>query len=570
MKKALLVTGALLTLSAAGALAATDKNTLVEMTTYDIPTLDPALGYDISAGTVIEEVYETLLTYKGQSLSEFQPVLATSWKPSTNGLSYTFTLRRNVKFHGGETMTCADAEYSFERALVTNNSASWVWFLAEPLLGSGSNAKDDKNITYAKIDKAVECNPQGQLVFTLVQKDPAMLVKLAFYGAAVVNKAWAVKNGEWSGTASDFAAWAGKDLTTSYLHKTMNGTGAYQLVSRTANQTVFKAFDGYWGGKPKLENVVLQKVDDQATRILAIQRGDADVIGVGDRASLTQLRGARGVKIVDDLPNLNSPTIIINQNIKDPKALGSGKLDGNGIPANFLSDVHMRRCLAYSFDAKTYTQQVQGGKGLLRTSVIPDRIFGYDPTVPVYNYDPEKAEKECKLAWNGQVWKNGFVLPIKYRANSTASQASVEILKRNIEALNPKFRVNLEAQAWTDLLADSRKGNTPLLRITWVMDYADPDNFVYPYLHPQGTYGPRMNYNDPVMVRLVEQARTTTGAAARKQLYRLIAQRAYDMVPVINVPADVGWWVMREELRGWEENYNVMINDGALWKNLYK
>ena len=82
MKKALLVTGALLTLSAAGALAATDKNTLVEMTTYDIPTLDPALGYDISAGTVIEEVYETLLTYKGQSLSEFQPVLATSWRAS--------------------------------------------------------------------------------------------------------------------------------------------------------------------------------------------------------------------------------------------------------------------------------------------------------------------------------------------------------------------------------------------------------------------------------------------------------------------------------------------------------
>jgi len=230
----------------------------------------------------------------------------------------------------------------------------------------------------------------------------------------------------------------------------------------------------------------------------------------------------------------------------------------------------MRRCLAYAFDPKTYTEQVQAGKGLLRTSVIPDRIMGYDATVPVYNHDMEKAARECKLAWKGQVWANGFVLPIKYRAGSTASQASVEILKRNLERLNPKFRVNIEAQPWTDLLADSRKGNTPLLRITWVMDYADPDNFTFPYYHPNGTYGPRMNYNDPTMIKLVEQARATTSVTARQRLYRLVAQRAHEMVPVINVPADVGFAVMRSDLKGWTEHYNVMVQGGALWKNLSK
>ncbi|HWG85443.1 MAG TPA: ABC transporter substrate-binding protein, partial [Deinococcales bacterium] len=307
MRKVLLACGVLAGLGVS--VAAVDKNTYVVMTSYDIPTLDPALAYDAASGSVIENVYETLLTYKGQSLSEFQPVLATSWKSANGGLNYTFTLRKGVKFHNGETMACEDAEYSFERALVTNNSGSWVWFLGESLLGTGANAKNNKSVTFAGIDKAVECNAQGQLVFTLPRKDPAILVKLAFYGAAVIDKSWAVANGEWSGTEADFAAWAGKDLTQGFVHKNANGTGAYQLVSRSANQTVFRAFDAYWGGKPALQNVILSKVEDQATRILAMQRGDADSVGIGDRASLAQLRGAPGVRIVDDLPNLNAPTI---------------------------------------------------------------------------------------------------------------------------------------------------------------------------------------------------------------------------------------------------------------------
>lgn len=566
-KAAVLLT---LGLGLGAAFAAVPNNTYLEMTGADIPTLDPAQAYDTSSGRAIENMYETLLTYKGKSLTEFQPLLATAWTSSNGGRTYTFTLRPNVKFHSGNPMSCADAEYSFERLLVVNNADSGIWFTAEALLGTSSNANDDKTITWARIDKAVECNAQGQLVFTLPKPDPAFLAKLAYTSGSVVDKKQAVALGEWSGTESDWKTWVGKDLTESALSKKPSGTGAYTLASRTANQAVFKAFEGYWGGKPKIENVILQVVPELATRIEAIKRGDADVVELGGRSTLSQVQGAPGVKLYDNIPNTTATAIFMNQTIKDPAALGSGKLDGNGIPGNFFADPNVRKGFVYSFDYDRYIKEVQLGKGTKRSMLLPDTFLGYDTRVKTYSYNPELATAAFKKAFGGQLWQNGFTLQANYRANSIPSQTALEILKANIEKLNPKFKINIQPKPWSDLLADSRAGKTPMLLIGWAPDYADPDNFLYTFYNSNGYYSPRLNFKDATMDRLLEQARSTTDVAKRKALYSLVGQRAYELAPTIIVPAPVGFLVYRDNLKGVEENYNVMYSGGYLWKQLSK
>jgi peptide/nickel transport system substrate-binding protein len=117
MKKLALLSTLLLVGSA---FAAAPQDTLVVQEANDIPTLDPTATYDTASGAVVENIYETLLTYKGASIRELEPLLATKWTISNGGKTYTFDLRKNVKFHSGNTMTCADAEYTFERNLVTN------------------------------------------------------------------------------------------------------------------------------------------------------------------------------------------------------------------------------------------------------------------------------------------------------------------------------------------------------------------------------------------------------------------------------------------------------------------
>lgn len=565
-KAALLVT---LGLGLGVAFAAVPANTYLEMSGADIPTLDPAQAYDTASGQAIENMYETLLTYKGKSLAEFEPLLATAWTQSNNGRTYTFTLRPNVKFHSGNTMTCEDAEYSFERLLVTNESSSGIWFTAESLLGTSANAKDDKTITWARIDKAVECDAQGRLVFTLPKADPAFISKLAYTSGSIIDKKHAVSIGEWSGTEKDWQEWVGKDLTDSALSKKPSGTGAYMLVSNTPTQAVFKAHPNYWGGKPKIENVILQVVPELATRIEALKRGDADTVEMGGRSSLSQVQGAPGVRIIDDIPNTSATMISLNQNIKNPAALGSGKLDGKGIPANFFSDVNVRKGFAHAFDYDRYIKEVQQGKGMKRSMLLPDSFLGYDPKVKIYDYNPELAASYFKKAFGGQVWQNGFVLEANYRANSVPSQTALEILKANVEKLNPKFKLNISPKPWSDLLADSRGGKTPMLLVGWAPDYADPDNFIHTFYHSEGYYSPRLNFKDAQIDQLIEQARTTTDVAKRKALYSLIGQRAYSLAPAIIVPAPVGYNVVRENLKG-VDTTNVMYSGGYLWKNLSK
>ncbi|GHG39357.1 hypothetical protein GCM10017784_37780 [Deinococcus indicus] len=133
-------------------------STLIIQESADIPTLDPGTTYDTASGQVVENLYETLVGYKGSSLTELEPLLATEWEANDAGTEYRFTLREGVKFHSGNDFTCADAEYTLRRNLVTNTADSGNWFISESLLGTPANANDDKSITWQRITDAVKCD----------------------------------------------------------------------------------------------------------------------------------------------------------------------------------------------------------------------------------------------------------------------------------------------------------------------------------------------------------------------------------------------------------------------------
>jgi peptide/nickel transport system substrate-binding protein len=556
------------------ALAAVPNNTLLSMEIGDPSTYDPAQAYDTASSEPIENMYESLIGYKGKSLTELTPLLATEWKAASNGKAYTFTLRKNVKFHNGETFVCDDAEYTIERMLISHNSDAPGWFMSDPLLGFAYwDDESKKNITWAQIDKAAQCNASGQLVLTLVKRDPAFLSKLLYTATSIVSKSYTVGLGEWSGTEKDWKAWQDKDLTNSELNKKPNGTGAYSFVSRNPNQAVFKAFAGYWGGAPKIENVIIQKVDELATRVLALNKGDADIVGVGSRANLKQVQGQPGVKVLDDVPGAVASAVFLNQDVKDAKEIGSGKLDGKGIPANFFGDINIRKAFNYSFDGKKLIDQVYLGKGENRTMALPTNYLGYDPKLPLYTYNPEKATALFKKAFAGQVWENGFTINLTYNTGNVGRQAIAEILKANIEKINPKFKVNINAIAFSELL---KLADTSKLAVTigsWLADYPDTDNFIRTFYHSaDGAFKGRLNYKDAQMDKLIDQANSTLDSKKRAALYKLVGRRGYDQAPFIIYPIAVGFVTYRDNIKGLEENYNGGVSGvfGTYWKNLSK
>ncbi len=281
MKKLLMFATALVMLGGL-VLAQAPKDTYVYMTFGEIDTLDPEGSYDSASWTAIENIYETLYSYKGESITEYTPTLATDFTVSDDGKTYTFNLRQGVKFHSGNDFTCRDVEYSLERDLVMNDPESGIWFIAEALLGTASNANDDDSITWAMIDNAVTCLDDFTVQFNLPAVDPAFFGKMIASNASIVDSAWAIANGEWSGTEADWKEWVGVNPRDGFLHNNASGTGAYSLVNWDGTDLVAEAFPDYWGGEPAIKTVVYQSVDEEATRILALQNGDADRIEVNN------------------------------------------------------------------------------------------------------------------------------------------------------------------------------------------------------------------------------------------------------------------------------------------------
>lgn len=546
--------------------ASTPDNTYVRINSgeNDGLTLDPALSYEAGSGSVLENVYETLVTLKGKSLGEFEPLLATGWTVSKDKRNYIFTLRKNVKFHLGGTMTCEDAEYSFRRALVTNNAASAVWFLAESLLGTAANAKDDPTVTWAKIIGAVSCNAAGQLAFKLPKPDPAFIAKLAYYGFTVFDKKWAVANGEWGGSEQDWKDYVGKNLEESYLNTHTNGTGAYTVTQIKPELAIFSRFKEYWGEQPKLERILWQQLDAEDARVLAIKKGDADEVFIRP-VLLDQVKVADGVKIIDNLATVGVTYITMNQKITGTDYTGSGKLDGNGIPANFFSDIHVRRCFAHVYDTDTLIKEALLGRGKMLTMAMNEFFLGYDASIPYPKFDLELAKRECKLAWKGDLWKKGFNAKAVYGGGREPT--SYQIIRANLAKINPKFR--LEAQhVQTSELYEYEK-----LALTfggWIPDYLDTDNMMFGSYYSKGYNASTNNFKDSLIDSLIERARKLDNPQQRAKLYAQVGRRAAELMPYLMVPQTIGYAVLSSKVKGYEENYNPMRSGLVLWKDLSK
>ncbi|NMC03420.1 MAG: hypothetical protein GYA30_13720, partial [Chloroflexi bacterium] len=96
-----------------------DPTTLNVVTISEgIDSLDPALNYESDGDAIILNVYDQLVTYAGPKATEFVPSLATDWTISDDGKTYTFTIRKGVKFHNGADLTAEDVAYSLQRGVL--------------------------------------------------------------------------------------------------------------------------------------------------------------------------------------------------------------------------------------------------------------------------------------------------------------------------------------------------------------------------------------------------------------------------------------------------------------------
>ena len=223
------------------------------------------------------------------------------------------------------------------------------------------------------------------------------------------------------------------------------------------------------------------------------------------------------LRVIKPLLSLTRTDIGMNQNIAEGSPfVGSGQLDGEGVPLNFFSDVHVRKAFNYCFDYETYIKDVQFGEADALTGVDaarPARLRWLADRMSSTWRSARKSSRPSTLdrkTAQGRLWDTGFYLQLGYNVGNTARQTMAEILAANLSQVNSKFLVNPVALPWPTYLRVVRVKQIPIGSAGWQEDIHDPHNWYVPYLLT--TYGSRFN----IAPELLEKYQPLIDAGAKE------------------------------------------------------
>ncbi len=601
-----------------------DPTTMVAVSIGEnIDSLDPAWNYESDGDAVILNVYDQLVTYKGASALEFVPALATGWTVSDDGMTYTFDIRKGVKFHDGADLTPEDVAYSLQRGVLQGGTSSPQWLFTEPLFGIGiydiaelvdpSGALDDDTESLKAADAGLLATACERVTNIITYDDAAgtvtiqlstpwgpFLATLAQSWGSILDKDWAVENGAWDGDCATWQNFYGVTSETSPLGKIVNGTGAYKLDSWTPGEEKVLVRNAEWWrteptaeglpAQPAIDRVVLKGVSEWGTRFAMMQAGDADNVSV-PRDSITQIDPMVGewceynletagfdcevlseqpLRLFKGAPDVSRTDVFFtfDLNVEGGNPyVGSGQLDGNGIPPDFFNDIHIRKAFNYCFDFDAYINDALAGEAVQVSGPLIPGMIGYDVNGPMYNFDMDKCAEELQAAWDGQVWEKGFRLQVAYNTGNVTRQTIAQILQNNFASIDGKFRLEIIALPWPTYLAEFRNSRLPVAVSGWIEDLHDPHNWAQPFLI--GTYAGRQNLPQEMwdmFNALVMEGVAETDNAKRAELYKNITQVDYDNAIAIRgaVVTTRSYWqrwmggYYYNPIYGWDSRYYTL------------
>lgn len=524
--------------------------TYVFQRAMDIGTLDPIEAGSNLSISVIENVYERLYGYEGASV-ELRPQLATAYEVSDDGLTHTFRLREGVRFHSGNPFTCADVEYSLKFSMIYFPDS-----MAEAVFGpdvAGAYEFDDDTPEeayedyWAKLDRSVECLDPLTVVVRVRDADPLLLARLSTYGYSIVDSAWAKENGMWDGTEVTWRDWIDEDHTEHHMHTHASGTGAYKIVSwEPGVRVTAERHADYWGATPQMETIIYEVVPAESDRVAALLAGEADQIDLNfEETTKEEFLANPGVRVYDPGTDPSLPwsltsiwTILFNYDIDTENSIftGSGRLDGLGIPSDFFTDRDVRKCFAYSFDPDTYNEALWHGDAVTLSMAVVPEYAAYDPDIPQYHLDREKAAEYCRAAWDGELWERGFYVTVPYPDGHPIFEEAAGQLRKNLNALNRKFAVDVQAISWDWFFEEADAFHLPLDVMGTPFTLPDAAGFMSTWYHSANSWPGYYGYENEEIDRLVEEVRTEFDQDKRAANYREVGRLGYEDAMFIMLP----------------------------------
>lgn len=408
----------------------------------DITTLDPAIGYDWVNWSMIKSLFSRLMDYE-PGTAKLVPSLAESFTVSPDGQTYTFKLRKGVKFSNGREVVASDVKYSIERAVNPKTQGPGAGFFG------AIKGYDDMSAGKADNLPGIEAPDASTVVFHLSRSDATFLHVLAINFASVVPKeAVEAANGDFG--------------------KKPVGSGTFVLKDWTIGQKlVFERNKDYFAKDvPHVDSFTVEVGQEPLVALLRLQKGEVDIVGDGiPPAKFLEIKNsADGANMIVDGEQLHTGYITLNTRVKP------------------FDNLKVREAVNMAVNKDRITR-ILNGRATPANQVLPPLMPGYDKSFQGFAYDVKKAK--ALLAEAG--YADGFST-VLYSTNTDPQPRIAQSIQQDLAAVGIKAEVRALAQA-NVISAGGTEGEAPMIwsgGMAWIADFPDPSNFYGPILGCSG------------------------------------------------------------------------------------
>jgi peptide/nickel transport system substrate-binding protein len=605
---------------------------------YGVDFVDPHLSY-IGYNWIHLNVYETLYTYPFDSEDTYplEPLLAESLIVSSDGLTHTFTLRQGVTFHDGTSFNATCVQMNFWRMLGRgwDDGFGPVWMVAEPILGGqaieeavfeygdGSPQHIGNWTDWVENSEAIEVLDTYEVRIHLAYPYAPFLSVLSYGAFSMISPTYFMTHG---GMAP------GGNTYTEMVDHTC-GTGPYKLQGWTSadpgenivGHIDFTQYDNYWradsavmtqpyaGSITDVTIMYSGQGTDTDGIVSNLQEGVTDICywsifdaydiwnNITDRGDGTLQSLDPDIKVWTGLPSYSTSFLGFNMN---DYLNYSGEIVQN--PFKFWD---LRAAISYAFDYDASIDEIYNGVGMQLQGPIPNGMFGHDDDLYMYTKDLNEAV----IRWNAamaagldDIWENAsYELNLYYNQGNDAREKLCLLIKQALEeiiahadAIEPTspLTINVTGLPWgggpsipfesdyvygyVDML---RNRELPIYFLSWSSDFADPHNFVLPFIRSDSTYAYRMGlenstsddgslWDSDTVDGWIDAASRSQSPPERITLYRQIQETIVDHCAFLWGYQGVEFHVERHELNGYVYNpmrqpyfYNYYKSTGTIY-----
>jgi len=446
------------------------------------------------------------------------PGLAESWEVSPDALAYTFKLRKGVKFHSNEKFkpsrdfNADDVLFSYYRQADPNHPFAKV---TPGQTYAYFEDMDMKNIV-EKLEKVDDYTVR----FKLKAPEAPFLANLAMDFASILSAEYA-----------DKMKAAG---TPEVIDREPIGTGPFQFVSYQKDAVIrYKAHDAYWGGRPKIDNLVYAITTDASVRYAKLKAGECHVMAFPKPADIALMQKDSNIKLLSQ-QGLNVGYIAFNVEKKP------------------FDNKLVRQALNMAVNKKSILDAVYQGNGQAAKNPIPPTMWSYNDKIKDYNYDPAAAK--ALLAKAG--FPNGFEMEMWYlpvtRPYNPDGKRMAELIQADFDKIGVK--VKLITYEWGEYRKRSKNGEQQSMMFGWSGDNGDPDNFFVPLLGCAAVKGGGnvARWCNKDFDELIKKAKSVAKQSERAKFYEKAQEIAKEEAPWITLAHSLRFTPVRKEVEGFK------------------